>query len=197
MREKLINYIGKLLECFLRIYKAYYIKKLKKRLDVKNVDIVYPVNFMGERNIEIEENVYINSNAFISAIHAKVIIKKYAGIAPNVYISTGNHRMIPGRFFLTISEEQKGPGYDADVIIEEDVWIGSNVTILKGVTIGRGAIVAAGSVVSKNVLPYSIVGGVPAKFIKFKWNLDEILYHENTLYSAEERINLDFYYNVK
>ena len=54
----------------------------------------------------------------------------------------------------------------ADVVIEDDCWIGCNVTVLSGVTIGRGSIVAAGAVVNKDVPPYSIVGGVPARLLK-------------------------------
>jgi putative colanic acid biosynthesis acetyltransferase WcaF len=52
------------------------------------------------------------------------------------------------------------------VIIENDVWIGANCIITSGVTIGEGSVIAAGSVVTKNVTPFTIVGGVPAKFIK-------------------------------
>ncbi|WP_419767381.1 acyltransferase [Arcobacter sp.] len=54
----------------------------------------------------------------------------------------------------------------APIIVENNVWIGGRSIILQGVTIGEGAIVAAGSVVAKNVEPYTIVGGIPAKFIK-------------------------------
>ena len=61
-----------------------------------------------------------------------------------------------------------------DVILAEDVWVGSNVVILSGVKIGRGAIIAAGSVVTKDVAPYSIVGGVPAKVIKMRFS-DEVI----------------------
>jgi acetyltransferase-like isoleucine patch superfamily enzyme len=52
------------------------------------------------------------------------------------------------------------------VIIEDDCWIAANSIILAGVTIGKGSVVAAGSVVTENVAPYSVVAGVPAKFIK-------------------------------
>lgn len=57
-------------------------------------------------------------------------------------------------------------------IIGHDVWIGSRVTILGGVTIGTGAIIAAGAVVNKDVPPYTIVGGVPAKIIRTRFSED-------------------------
>lgn len=76
-------------------------------------------------------------------------------------ILSANH-VIPsgkGRIF--------GAGHNnAEVVIENDVWVGANCIILPGVTIGEGAVVAAGSVVTKDVVPYSIVGGTPAKLIK-------------------------------
>ena len=59
-------------------------------------------------------------------------------------------------------------------IIEDDVWIGCNATILQGVKIGTGAIVAAGAVVTKDVPPYAIVGGVPAKIIKYRFTEEQI-----------------------
>ena len=71
-----------------------------------------------------------------------------------------------------ITKSNKPAGYDHDVVIEKDVWIGANVTILSGVTIRRGATVAAGAVVNKDVPPYSVVGGVPAKVLKYYWTID-------------------------
>ena len=61
-----------------------------------------------------------------------------------------------------------------DIIVDDDVWIGHHATILTGVHIGQGAVVAAGAVVSKDVPPYAIVGGVPAKIIKYRFSEDII-----------------------
>ena len=79
--------------------------------------------------------------------------------------------------------------YDADVVIEEDVWIGANVTILKGVHIGRGTIIAAGSVVTHSMPAYCVSGGVPAKIIKYRWTIEEIMEHERLLYSEDNRLS--------
>ena len=56
-----------------------------------------------------------------------------------------------------------------DIVVEDDVWIGYGATILSGVRIGQGAVIAAGAVVTKDVPPYAIVGGVPAKVIKYRF----------------------------
>ena len=61
---------------------------------------------------------------------------------------------------------EQGMINNSNPIIEDDVWIGRNVIILHGLIVGKGSIIAAGSVVTKNIPPYSIVGGIPAKFIK-------------------------------
>lgn len=66
--------------------------------------------------------------------------------------------------------------YNSPPIIENDVWVGSQSVILQGVKIGNGAIIAAGAVVTKDVTPYTIVGGVPAKVIRSRFNDEEIEY---------------------
>ena len=133
------------------------------------------------------ENTQLAMHSFISATNAKFIIKPNCCIAEGLTVHTGNHANVLGVFCSDITEANKPKGYDEDVIVESDVWIGCNVTLLSGVHIGRGAIVAAGAVVSKSIPPYAIAGGVPARVIKFKWSIDEIMFHESKLYPEEQR----------
>jgi maltose O-acetyltransferase len=82
-------------------------------------------------------------------------------MGPFVVILTANHRHDESGIPMRVQGMTQAP-----VRIESDVWIGAQVVILPGVTIGRGAIVAAGAVVTRDVLPGSVVGGVPAKVIR-------------------------------
>jgi acetyltransferase-like isoleucine patch superfamily enzyme len=72
-------------------------------------------------------------------------------------------------------------GLNTTVIIEDDVWVGYGAIILSGIKIGKGSIIAAGSVVTKDIEPCSIVGGNPAKFIKYRYAKDEIKQHESLI----------------
>lgn len=81
----------------------------------------------------------------------------------------------------TIRDNEKLPENDKDIIIEGDNWIGGGAIILSGVTVGFGAVIGAGAVVTKNVPRYAIVGGVPAEVIKYRFNKDEIVKHEEIL----------------
>ena len=124
----------------------------------------------GIRNISVGNNVSLNDYVVILTTRAKVIIGDDVMFGPRVTLITGNHRIdIPGRTMYSISDNEKIPENDQDIIIEGDNWVGSGATILKGVTIGKGAVVAAGAVVTSNVLPMSIVGGIPAKLIKYRF----------------------------
>jgi len=146
-------------------------------------------------NIGNPENVYLYGlnkieHCTISASLAKFVMKYGAGSAEGLTVHTGNHMRVPGKFYRSITNEDKlasGKKLDLDVIVEEDVWIGCNVTLLAGVTIGRSSTIAAGAVVTKSLPPYCICGGVPAKPIKFYWSVDEILEHEAKLYPEQER----------
>ena len=99
---------------------------------------------------------------------------------PGIHIHGGNHIYNAVGVFM-YGVHSKNLGQDGIVTIPDDVWVGSNVIILRGVTVGEGSIVSAGSVVTKNVQPYSIVAGNPARFIKMRFADDEILRHKAML----------------
>jgi acetyltransferase-like isoleucine patch superfamily enzyme len=111
----------------------------------------------------------------------KVIIGKYCSISKEVRIITGGIHPtnwisnFPIRDNLNVDIPYDGtPTSNGDIIIGNDVWIGTGATILSGVKIGNGAVVAACALVSKDVPPYTIVGGVPAKEIRKRFNEDQI-----------------------
>ena len=79
---------------------------------------------------------------------------------------------------------------EEDVIIEEDVWVGANVTILKGVIIGRGCVIGANTLVNKSLPPYSVAVGCPARIIASKFSKEQIIKHEQVLYSENERFDM-------
>lgn len=103
-------------------------------------------------------------------------VKHESGAHPTDYVSTHpafysiNHSCGLGFVENNKYEESVFVEDCYQVVLENDVWIGSNVTILDGVTIGNGAIVAAGAVVVKDVPSYAIVGGVPARTIKYRFD---------------------------
>ncbi len=134
---------------------------------------------------------YINNGSYF----VKSQIGKFCSIGSNVKVITGDHPLQdnisthPSFFSLrkqagftfTNTQLYKEVKYADEnesycVIIENDVWIGSNVQLLSGVTIKNGSVVAAGSVVIKDVEPYSIVGGIPAKEIKKRFSEEDIDY---------------------
>ena len=152
----------------------------------ENVCISIDCTIINPKNVFLYSGGVI-SNCFISALNAKFTMKKGCAVAGGLKVYTGNHARVIGTMVGDITEEIKPKGYDQDVIVEDDVWIGSNVTLLSGVTVGRGTTVAAGAVVGKSMPPYCICGGVPAKFIKFYWTIDQIMEHEKKVYPENER----------
>ena len=151
----------------------------------------YPIIIKGINNVFMYENTSILSGATILTTKARFIMKKYSGAAEGLCVVTGSHVSIPGKWLREITDDMKPKDADKDVIIEEDVWIAANVTILSGVTVGRGSAIGAGSVVRKNVPPYSIVIGNPAKVVGFKFTPEEIIEHEKELYLECERLPME------
>jgi maltose O-acetyltransferase len=106
----------------------------------------------------IGEGCEINENVFIQGAH----IGRDVLIAPNVSILTTTHNYLDPN----IPIKHQGDSSPQVPRIESDVWIGRNAIILPGVIIGQGSVVGAGAIVTKNIEPFSVYGGVPAKFIK-------------------------------
>lgn len=153
-----------------------------------DVTLMPPLTFANPKNIFLYGDNGLK-DAKIFTKNARFIMKPHSGAAEGLRVSTGNHAMVLGKFYRTIKECDKPNGLDKDVIVESDVWIGRNVTLLAGVHIGRGCTIGAGAVVTKPMPPYCVVVGVPAKPVKMKWTIDEILQHEAMLYPEEERLS--------
>lgn len=157
--------------------------------------VTTPATIVGIENVFLGEYVSIGPDSILFAPVGKIRIKRCSYSGPRLYIGTGDHLVKVGYFSrlidLKLKKELGGTNLDWDVTVEEDVWMGENVSILCR-KVGRGAIIAAGAVVTKDVPPYALVGGVPARFIKFHFTINEIIEHEQNLYSVEERFTLDY-----
>jgi acetyltransferase-like isoleucine patch superfamily enzyme len=154
-------------------------------------------------NSEISSYTYVGKNCLIQNTR----IGKFCSIANDVLIGLGNH---PLDFFSTsplfyrkentfkiqiIHNDLEFEEYQT-VTIGNDVWIGSRAIILDGVCIGDGSIIAANTVVTKNVEPYSIVGGVPAKMIRYRFS-DEKISELKTLKWWELSLNqIKIHFNI-
>lgn len=116
--------------------------------------------FGNGRKVEIGDYSGIGENCVVPN---NTVIGKYVMMAPEVHIVANNHQFKETSIPICF----QGPDYSKNqTIIEDDVWIGVRTIFTPGHRIGKGSIIGAGSVVTKDVEPYSIVGGNPAKLIK-------------------------------
>jgi len=146
-----------------------------------------PAGYYSYENIQAGDCVHLGRGAVLMAGRSKIRIGRKVMFGPEVAIIAGNHNTSEvGRFMYDV--EEKRPEDDRDVVIEDDVWVGARAVVLQGVTIGRGAVVAAGAVVARSVPPYAIVAGVPARVLRFRWDVETILAHEARLYPVEQRL---------
>lgn len=140
-------------------------------------------DFKGLEKLSIGNYTSIPKGSVFYCTGASLSIGDKVIFGPNPTIITGDHRTdLIGRFMIDVKPDEKLPEDDQPVVIEDDVWCGANVTILKGVTIGHGSVVAAGAVVTKSFPPYSIIGGVPAKLIKYRFGVEEAKKNDVELY---------------
>jgi maltose O-acetyltransferase len=141
-------------------------------------------------SIFVGDDVSLGVRPVMIAALSEIHVGNHVMFGPEVVVVGGGHNMtVPGRFMKQVHE--KTGIEDLGVVIEDDVWVGARAMILRGVRVGRGAVVAGGSVVTKSVPPYAIVAGNPAKVIRFRWDADTIVRHEQELYAANQRIPRD------
>lgn len=159
------------------IYKPLF-KSVKGKFNIEshvtilgfgNIDIGNDVSIMKNSYIYandggsllIGNNFMMNTNSQLGASFGKIIIGNNCAIAANCVLRAANHTFDN----INIPFQEQGHTY-GKIILEDDVWISSNCVITADTKIGRSSVVGAGSVVTKDVEPYSVVGGVPAKLIR-------------------------------
>jgi acetyltransferase-like isoleucine patch superfamily enzyme len=143
--------------------------------------------FARLRDTELGDFSYVARNSQIY----NTTVGKYTCIGPNVITGMGAHPSaeyvsIHPLFYSTLGQSSGLVIVDKDLFEEfpsteigNDVWIGNNVVVKYGVKIGDGAIIGAGAVVTKDVEPFTIVGGVPAKLIKYRYTKEQIEFLQN------------------
>lgn len=157
---------------------------LRRRYNLKYVHSTF---YMGGKSwissdLKTEEHVFIAAGC---SIYPNVSIGRYTMFGPNVSIKGGDHNFDNPDIPMIFSGRPKMPS----TIIGRDVWIGAEVFIKAGVTIGDGAIVAAASVVTKDIPPYTIYGGNPAKLIRMRFSEEEIIRHKEMLNNPDIKPN--------
>jgi virginiamycin A acetyltransferase len=153
----------------------------------RNVDLGEDVRLRGvivSGRVSIGGNTIVNMNTIIraSAGTARINIGKFCSIAHDVFMCTYNHSINTPSIWSTKDNSVKffelfpvaGKHDSKDISIGNDVWIGAKVSIMPSVTIGNGAVIGANSVVAKDVAPYSIVAGIPAKPLKQRFSAQTI-----------------------
>lgn len=156
----------------------------------KNFHAGRNVVLWAKNHIRIGDNFYIGRYSQIecdATIGDNVIIGNYVALVGKYdhhYKQIGT----PTRLASQIRDlDYQWFGLNSEIRIEDDVWIGYGAIIMSGVTIKRGSIIASGSVVTKDIDPYSIVGGNPAKFIKNRFSPEEIEVHENNMFTNHQK----------
>lgn len=170
------------------------LKKLRNKFLVKYKWKKYSIgaNFHAGRSVVLwaKKTLSIGSNFYIgrySQIECDAIIGNnviFANCVALVGRYDHNYEQVGRPIRLASQIRDKNycwKGLNSKIIIEDDVWVGYGAIVMSGVKIGKGSIVAAGSVVTKDIDPYSIVGGNPARFIKFRFTADDIKNHEEDL----------------
>ena len=170
----------KIIKCIPLIFHKFKqdVIELKIKNDWRNnnshnkTELVFP--YVNYHCIHIGKGTYGPISAIIASPVSRLYIGNFCSIASEVsFVVAADHSIHNISTYpfksLCLNKEQGEAVTKGDIIVDDDVWIGYRATVLSGVHIGKGAIVAAGAVVTKDVPPYAIVGGVPAKIIGYRF----------------------------
>ena len=186
-------------------YFSLYIFRKNWRQKQKN-NSTYAINEFDPELVRVGDYTYGGLKIY-NDTNAMLRVGYFCSIAENVTFLLGHDHHVDTistfpfgqRLHMTTKNDAQTKG---DILIDDDVWIGYGATILSGVHIGQGAVVATGAVVSHDVPPYAIVGGVPAKVIKYRFDLEmveallKIDYSKLTNEQIQSHIS-DFYVPLK
>lgn len=180
--------------------KRWRFKKKWRKQNKHNFTVA--VNIFNRKLVRVGNFTY-GSLRIISANNKSALtIGNFCSIAEDVvFVLDADHPLTylsTYPFKVKILRERAEAISKGDIVIDDDVWIGFRATILSGVHIGQGAVIAAGAVVAKDVPPYAIVGGVPAKIIKYRFDENErnklLNFNFSNLDSEFVEKNLDLLY---
>lgn len=176
-------------------WRAIFLNFLSSRRD--RYEYIHPTakvlmpSIINKKNVSLYEYTVISEHSNIMANKGKFIMKKYSKAGAGFTVICQNHNLFEVGSYPGDENWKKGE-IPSDVIVEDGVWIGAHVTLCPGTHIGRGCIVAAGAVCTDDYPPYTVIGGVPAKVIKYRFTLDEQIEHERLIIPEDERFSFDY-----
>jgi len=183
---QLNKYVNKMIKHFLKRIRILLLRFFKyKFVKVGNGFYCGKNLYIKPNTVSIGNSVYFGNNCHLSA--GNILIDDYVMLASYVSIIGGDHIYNqPGKTMINSKR-----GEQKTVVIEKDVWVGHGAIIMHGVTLGEGCIISAGSIVLKDVQPYCIMAGHPAKKIKNRFeSIEEEIYHSKSIGGS-------YYNNVK
>lgn len=152
-------------------------KRKWRKLNSENDTV--PTSIFPLEIVNIGKYTYGEINVITSSDKCRLKIKNFVSIAKDVVFlldsehPTGHISSFPFKVKMLHTEASEALG-KGNILVDDDAWIGYGAVVMSGVHIGQGAVIAAGAVVTKDVPPYSIVGGVPAKVIKYRFSAEMI-----------------------